>query len=303
MNEPPIRKPLDGFAIFAMVLLCLCWGFQQVAVKAAAPSMNPVLQLGIRSLIGALLVLVFMLLKRDNLSLRDGTLWPGFWVGLLFGGEFLAVSVGLIFTTASHMSVFLYTAPVFTAIGLHAFIHGEHLSFRQWLGVAVAFAGIIIAFSAGLLEESRSAEFTMLGDFLGVVSGALWASTTILIRGTSLSNASPAKTLLYQLVGAAVMLIPIAVVSGQATTIQLTPTLWLSLTFQSVVVAFLSFLAWFWLMTKYLASRLSVFSFLTPLIGVSLGVILLGDPLDVRFVVGSILVLAGIVIVNRRASD
>ena len=303
MSGNDIRKPLDGFAIALMVVLCLCWGFQQVAVKAAAPSMNPVLQLGIRSLVGALLVLGLMIWRRDSLSLRDGTFWPGIAIGLLFGGEFLAVSVGLIFTTASHMSVFLYTAPVFTALGLHYFIRGEHLTRSQWIGVGVAFVGLVVAFSAGLFEESKAAEYTMLGDMLGVASGALWASTTILIRGTALSNASASKTLLYQLAGAAVLLIPIALIAGQAASVTFTTTLWLSLAFQTFIVAFASFLVWFWLMTKYLASRLSVFSFLTPLIGVSLGVILLNDPLDVRFVVGSLLVLAGIVIVNRKPTS
>ncbi len=75
---------------------------------------------------------------------------------------------------------------------------------------------------------------------------------------------------------------------------------WLSLAFQSVIVVFASFLAWFWMLRRYLASRLSVFSFLTPLFGVGFGVLLLGDPVDGRFAGGALCVLVGILLVNLR---
>ena len=74
----------------------------------------------------------------------------------------------------------------------------------------------------------------------------------------------------------------------------------LILFFLAFVVAFLSYLVWFWMLRKYLASRLSVFSFLTPVFGVGFGVLLLDDPLDPRFVAGALLVMAGVVMVNFR---
>lgn len=299
MNAPvPLRKPLDAFAISTMVVLCTIWGFQQVALKMGAPHMTPMLQVGIRCLFSALLVAGLMIWRRDNTSLRDGTLRPGVIVGLLFGAEFLAVSIGLKFTTAGHMAVFLYTAPIFTALGLHCLIKEERLARRQWTGVALAFLGIAVAFSGGLFAPGGS--HMLLGDALGVLGGIFWAATTLGIRTTSLAETSSNKTLLYQLCGAAILLLPIAIARGDLRFVVPTSGLWVNLVFQTLVVAFASYLSWFWLLRKYLASRLSVFSFLTPLFGIAFGIVILHEPVDPRFALGAVLVLSGIAVVNRK---
>jgi drug/metabolite transporter (DMT)-like permease len=296
------RKPLDAFAIGLMMLLCVIWGMQQVAVKAAAPDMGPIMQIGLRSAIAALLVCGLMWWRGSKFSLRDGTFWPGVGAGVLFALEFLCVSIGLQYTTASHMSVFLYTAPVFTVLGLHWFVAGERLRFIQWAGVFAAFAGIAVAFSNGFAEQTRDWKDMLLGDALGVLGGLFWAATTLLIRGSALSEAPPTATLLYQLGSAGVILVAIAAGFGQGTSISTSGILWASLFFQSVLVAFFSYLLWFWMLRRYLASRLSVFSFLTPLFGVGFGVLLLHDPVGMRFAIGAALVLTGVVLTNLRGS-
>jgi drug/metabolite transporter (DMT)-like permease len=295
-----VRKPLDTLAIGLMTMQCVFLGLQQVAVKVAAQGMGPVMQLGLRSAIAALLVAGLMLLRSSAFSLRDGTLWPGLGAGVLFALEFLFIAVGLQYTTASHMSVFLYTAPVFTVLGLHWLVAGERLNFIQWLGVLAAFAGIAVAFSNGFAEQAHDWKEMLLGDALGVLGGLSWAATTLLIRSSALSEAPPTMTLMYQLGSAGIILVAIAALMGQATGISMTGIVWISLVFQSVIVAFLCFLLWFWMLRRYLASRLSVFSFLTPLFGVGFGVLLLHDPVGLRFAVGAALVMTGVVMVNLR---
>ncbi|RJG05747.1 DMT family transporter [Noviherbaspirillum cavernae] len=294
------RQPLDAFAIALMIMLCLLWGMQQVAVKVAAGGMLPVMQIGVRSLVAALCVYALIFVRGGTVSMRDGTFWPGMAVGLLFSLEFFCVAFGLQFTTASHMSVFLYTAPIFTVLGLHWIVPGERLKFSQWIGVLIAFAGIGVAFSNGFSEPSRDWVHVLIGDMLGVAGGALWAATTVLIRRSALSEAPPATTLLYQLGSSGILLIALAALMGQASSISMTGIVWTSLFFQSVIVAFISYLIWFWMLRKYLASRLSAFSFLTPMFGVAFGVLLLNDPLSMRFIVGAALVLIGVVMVNLR---
>ncbi|CAA9228647.1 MAG: Permease of the drug/metabolite transporter (DMT) superfamily [uncultured Chthoniobacterales bacterium] len=293
-----LRKPLDAFASTTMVVLCVCWGLQQVAMKAAAPLMHPTLQIGCRSLLAALLVVGWILARRERFSLGDGTLRAGLLVGVLFGAEFVAVALGVQFTTAGHMTVFLYTAPIFAALGLHCVVEEERLTRRQWLGVAVAFAGIATAFSGSLFAPGGAN--LLVGDALGILAGMLWGATTVVIRASRLSEAAPSKTLLYQLLGAAILLLPLAWWSGELGRVVPSPGLWWNLAFQTVVVGFASFLIWFWLMRTYLASRMSIFSFLTPLFGVAFGVLFLREQLDAAFVVGSILVLVGITCVNLR---
>lgn len=298
------RQAPDALAISLMMLLCLLWGLQQVAVKAAAPGMGPIMQIGLRSSIAALLVCALIWLRGSRISLRDGTFWPGIGAGILFAIEFLCVSAGLQYTTASHMSVFLYTAPIFTVLGLHWLVPGERLRPLQWIGVLAAFAGIAMAFSNGFSETGRDWKDMLLGDALGVLGGIFWAATTVLIRRSALSEAPPTVTLLYQLGSCGIVLIAVAAFAGQASRISMTGIVWTSMIFQSVIIAFASFLLWFWMLRRYLASRILVFSFLTPLFGVGFGILLLHDPVDPRFAAGAAMVLAGVVMVNipeRRA--
>ncbi|PLQ02341.1 DMT family transporter [Cupriavidus pauculus] len=294
------RRPLDSTAIGLMVLLCAAWGLQQVIIKVTAPLMGAVLQAGVRSAIAALLVFAFAAWRGTPLWERDGTLRAGLVAGLLFGAEFFCIFVGLGHTTASRMAVFLYTAPIFTALGLHLFVPGEHLQRSQWTGVALAFLGMVLAFADGIVAASTQSS-TLLGDALGVLAGALWAATTIVVRGSKLSHAPASKTLLYQLAVSAVLLLVMAVAAGQIHRVEVTGFVVASLFYQSVLIAFASYLIWFWLLRQYLASRLSVFSFLTPLFGVAFGVLLMHDQVGVRFALAAVMVLGGIVLVNRKA--
>jgi len=291
------RKALDPAAYALMVLLTALWGFQQVTVKLIAADVSLVMQAAIRSGAALALLLAWAGLRGTRLFERDGTLWPGLAAGLLFGAEFVFIYAGLEHTNASRMSVFIYLAPPLTALGLHFLVRGERLVPGQWLGVAVAFAGIVLAFSEGL-GASRP---TSLGDLFGVIGAALWAATTVLIRATRLARASAAKTLFYQLGVSALTLPLMSVLLNEKGIVAVTPLVVASLVYQGAIVAFASYLAWFWLLTRYLAARLSVLSFLTPMFGVLFGVLFLSEPLSASFALAALLVAAGIVLVNLRS--
>lgn len=291
------RKGLDGFAVATMVVLCAIWGAQQVAIKLAAGDVVPIMQVGLRSGLSAALVLLLMVARGEELSRRDGTLRPGLLAGTLFAVEFLFVAEGLRRTSASHMVVLLYTSPIFTAMGLHATVRAERLRRHQWLGILLAFAGIAVAFAGGWLRGGVSLRM-LGGDALGVLAGASWGATTVVVRGSALSEAAPTKTLLYQLSVGSALLLAAAALSGQAAQVSLTRVAWTSLLFQGVVVSFASYLAWFWLLRRYVVSEVAVFSFLTPLFGVSFGVLVLHEHVDVAFGLGAALVLAGITAVS-----
>ncbi|MFP2960490.1 DMT family transporter [Myxococcus sp. 1LA] len=291
------RKPADGFALATMLVLCCIWGMQQVAVKLAAPHVPSMMQMALRSGIGALLVGLMCWLRGERGLLRRGPWRPGLVVGVLFALEFLFVGEGLRHTHASHMGVFLYTAPVFAALGLHWLVPSERMRRTQWLGIFVAFSGIAVAFGGGWLQGGISLG-VLWGDALGLLGGLAWGATTVAIRVSALSDAPPTQTLLYQLVGGVALLLPVSLLTGQAGPISMAPIAWASLLFQGVIVCFASYLTWFWLLRRYLASNLSVFSFMTPLFGVSAGILVLNEHADGFFAVGAVLVLTGIVIVS-----
>jgi len=290
------RKALDAKAFSLMLGLTVLWGFQQVAIKLTAPDVSLVMQAGLRSVIATALLLAWAQWRGTPLFARDGTLGAGVAAGLLFGGEFIFIYGGLEHTAASRMTVFIYLAPVLTALGLHWLVPGEKLVRTQWAGVLVAFAGIALAFGDAFAAASAS----LLGDFFGLVAALLWAATTVLIRASGLARVSAAKTLFYQLAVSAPMLLAASWLMGEQGVVALSPLALASLAYQGVIVAFASYLVWFWLLTRYLAARLSVFSFLTPLFGVLFGVAILGEPLTPVFAGAALLVGVGIVLVNRR---
>jgi drug/metabolite transporter (DMT)-like permease len=294
-----MRKPLDSMAAAIMVVLCLVWGAQQVAIKAVASEVSPMMQVALRSGIAALLVwIVGRWIVRsqwlDGVWYRSGAV-----VGLLFAAEFVFISEGLRWTTASHMAVFLYAYPLFAAIGLHIRLPEERLNVRQWLGIGLAFTGIAVTFFTprAALEGSPELMQGLIGDALALCGGATWGLTTVAVRTSKLSNAPATQTLFYQLAGACVLLLPLAFMTGQ-NTVALTSAVWGSLVFQTLVVSFASYLIWFWMLKRYLAARLAAMALMTPLFGVLMGVLWLDEQITSSFVFGAVMTMSGLLIVN-----
>ncbi|HUZ64917.1 MAG TPA: DMT family transporter [Acetobacteraceae bacterium] len=297
---PIEAKPaLDPLAVSVMVALCVCWGLNQVAIKVAEAGIPPVLQAGLRSAGAGVLLLCWMRARRIPLLDRDGSLWPGLAVGALFGVEFLLFYVGLDLTTVSRGVVFLYSAPFWVAIGAHLFLPDDRLSPMKLAGLAAAFAGLLLAFADGL--HTTAAHGTLLGDGLCLMSAMLWGATTLVVKGTRLVAIRAEKTLFYQLGVSAVMLLPASLLMGER---GIAHADWLvlgALAYQIVLVAFASYVAWFWLMMRYPASLLSSFSFLAPVLGVGFGALLLGDHVGPTLGAAVALIAGGIYVVNRPA--
>ena len=290
------RKALDATAVSVMILLTALWGFQQVTIKLIALEVSLVMQAAIRSIVATALLVAWARIRGIAVFDRDGTAAAGIAAGLLFAFEFVFIYAGLGYTNASRMSVFVYLAPPLTALGLHFFVRGERLRALQWSGVLIAFIGLVLAFAEGFSSNLN----TFWGDLCGVIAAVLWASTTVLIRATSLTRATATKTLFYQL-GVSALVLPLAsLLLGEKGISAVTPLVLASLAYQGVIVAFASYLAWFWLLTRYLAARLSVLSFLTPLFGMASGVVFLSEPLSAHFALAALLIAAGIALVNLR---
>ncbi|ENU29236.1 hypothetical protein F991_02963 [Acinetobacter sp. CIP-A165] len=292
------RKTLDARASGLMIGLCMIWGLQQVILKMAAPDISPLMQIALRSGLAAILLLPLLCLDKTAELFNRQNLKAGALVAFLFSLEFFLLAQALQWTSASHAVVLLYTAPIFVALGLHWKLPSERLSLLQWSGIALAFIGIVVTFIRGQQGTASLIEQQMLwGDLLALAAGIAWAATTITVRLSSLAQAAVTQTLFYQLAGSFILLFGLAVFLGQAS-IHFTPLVIGSLAFHTLVVSFASFLAWFWLLRNYLASRLGVFSFLTPLFGIVFGMWLLGERIEPNFVLGSILVLIGIMVVS-----
>jgi drug/metabolite transporter (DMT)-like permease len=295
---PDRRTHLDARAVVLLVGCCALWGLNQVAAKAALPEIPPLVQAAARSIGGALLVAAWAHARGMALFTRDGSGPGGLLAGLLFAAEFACIFLGLQFTSASRMVVFIYISPFVVALGMPFIARAERLHAMQWAGLVLAFAGVAWAFAEGFTRPAVG-ERQWLGDTLGVLAGVLWGATTLVIRGSKLASTSAEKTLLYQLAISAVALTAGAMFAGVPVPVSMSALAWASLAFQVVVISFASYLLWFWLVRHYPATRLAAFTLLTPVFGLLFGGALLAEPITARLIVAAVAVAAGIVLVNR----
>jgi len=290
------RNAVDTAAAAIMVWLTFSWGLNYVAAKVSYAGYNPVFVSIARSVLGGLCVFAWCRLRGIKLFEADGTLGAGIVVGVLFGVEFLCLYVGLEYTTVARNTLLVNTMPFWVLIGGH-FLLGEHINARKLAGLILAFCGLAAVFSDGIVAGSDA---TLTGDLLSLGSGILWAATSIVIKRSKLVETSAEKLLLYQLAGAAIvgaLVMPFAGPPIRA--VAALPTL--ALLFQSFYVVAFTYVLWFWLLTRYPASGLSSFAFLSPVFGVLCGAVLLGEPPTIRIFLALGLIAAGLIIVNRSA--
>lgn len=300
MSSPPAytseTRPLDAAAAAIVVVLCLSWGFNQVATKLAIHDIPPLLQGTIRSAVAALIVAGWCRLRGISMFARDGTLLPGLAAGFFFGLEFIFIFQGLSYTTALRATLFIYLAPFFVVLGGRVFLPADKFRASQWFGLLLSFAGMIVAF--GLPTPALDPR-QAIGDLMMVVAAVFWAITTLTIKASALNRAPAEKVMLYQLVVSVPLLGLAALLFGERIMAMPSTLAIGALAYQTVWVVSVTFVIWFALIARYSANRLSVFTFLTPLFGVGAGHFVLGEPLTPAFGAAVALVAAGLVLVNR----
>ena len=303
MNTPERKTHLDAVAISLLLACCLFWGFQQVMVKATLPEVPPVFQAAVRFVGATILLLLWCSWRGISLLPAPGAdprvmLKSGLVAGSLFAGEFAFLYIGLQHTSASRLTVFLYTSPFWVALLVPLFVASEKLRKVQWAGLACAFVAVVFALREGLTTATGS---PWLGDVMGLVAGLMWGLTTVVIRSGPLAKANAEQLLFYQIAVAAVTLPLLSLALGENWRIDLSPFATVSLLVQTVVGAFASYLAWMWMLGRYPATKISVFVFLTPLFALLFGSVWLNEPVTPSLLAAMGLVAVGIVLVNRKA--
>ncbi|WP_372659034.1 DMT family transporter [Hydrogenophaga sp.] len=290
---------LDTLAIVLLVVCCAFWGFQQILIKTTVGEVPPLWQATLRFWGATLLLWLWCRARGVPLFQRDGSLKAGLLAGTLFAGEFAAIYLGLMHTSASRLTVFLYTSPFVVALLLPRVVPSETLRRVQWIGLVMAFVAVAVAFSEGFVQSSPVVG-QWRGDALGLGAGLLWGLTTLTIRSSVLSDASAEKTLFYQVAVTAAVAPLLSLGLGETWSLAYSAQAWGSLGVQTVVGAFASYLTWMWMLRHYPATQMATFTFLTPVFALVFGVVLLGEPLTLQLVLALVGVAVGIVLVNRR---
>lgn len=291
------KEYLDLKAIAILLVLTLLWGLNYPVIKYTTQGISPVFSSAVRSVIASLFGIVYCLRQKEKLFHTDIRLFHGFVVGLLFGLEFACVYFGMLYTDAVRSVLFVYLSPFVVAAGAHFFLKGDRLTFLKTAGLVLAFAGVVVVFW-GKPQAARPA--MLFGDLLEIAAGFFWGATTLYIKKFMAQKVNPINTFLYQLFFSIPILFLVSLVLEPRWIYRIDFPIILSLLFQSIIVAFVSYLIWFRLIHQYSVSRLSAFTFFTPLFGVLFGVLFLDEEFTVSLMIGLPLVSLGIFLVNWR---
>lgn len=295
MEPTSEHQTLDMKAVVILTALCLAWGFNAAAMKVGNMGVDPILGAAIRSLIAALCLGAWM--KIRHIPLFPGSLFDGMMVGLLFGMEFALLFSSLLYTTVASAWILLYSTPFFHTLGAHFFLQGDRITKHKGIGLITAFFGIILLLSKHVVVPSLT---ELLGDLAAMGAALFWAMTTIYIKKRLVGKVSHHHTLFYQTLFSIPILFILSVLFKETTIHHVDLLIIGSFLFQGIAIAFVSYLIWFYLVHAYPVSRLSSFTFLTPVFATISGMICFQDPLTLRLILSLLLVSIGIYVVNRR---
>lgn len=283
--------------VILLVALCLLWGGNMVSIKFSNQGIPPIMAAMTRSIVASLLLWVYARCMGRAVFLDSGDMKHGAAIGGMFGIEFLMLYYGIDLTNASRAIIFLYTQPLWTALGAHFFLSAERLSVTKTIGLILSFAGLVTVFGT---RPMTLGPYYWVGDLLEVGAAALWAATSIYIKRFMLDKPiSHYQTLFAQLFFSIPVLAAGWLLFEWGLPLKLDGLVVGALVYQSVVIAFASYLMWFWMIHRYQVSRLAAFTFLTPISGVILSAVVLKESLTALLLVGLVLVAAGIYLVNR----
>ena len=284
--------------IAVLLVLALIWGAGMAIIKIGSRELAPLFMAGLRSLVAGFCLFIWMKVKGITIFPSKIIVIHGIVIGLFFGAEFGLIYVGLEYTLTSRAYVFLYTAPFFVALEAHFFLEGDRLNIWKVAGLLLAFGGVVILFGVDLGSFSVS---TLAGDLMIIAAGALWASTTVYIKKHLAHRTSPMQILYYQLLFSAPLLFAMSFAFEDPIVSGFSLVTAFSVFYQCIIVAFLSYIAWFELIRRYPVSLLHAFSFFTPILGVFLsGILIMNEFISPVLVAALILVSLGMFLVNHR---
>ena len=292
MRNRPFAELLPGLVFGS---LCFVWGSTWLAIKVGLGSLPPITFAGIRFVIASCLLASYMVAKRIEVPKDAGT-----WRVMLFLSlTQIAVPYALTFwgeqyMTAGLTSLLFATLPFFVVVFAHFMIPGEQLTPRKVLALLVCFVGVTIIFSKELMFSLSS----LFGGIAVIVSaGCAGCANVVGKKYSSLINST--VNLVVQMGVGAILLIATGLVLEHGIQMNFNSTSVFAILYLAIVGSAFGFVALYWLFGRMEVTRTSLFTFITPIVAVLLGWLMLGESIDLNVALGGCLILIGVVLVNQ----
>ena len=195
-------------SVASVVASALVWGTSFAVSKVALASIPPLWLAWLRFVCAAAFLLIWLLIRREDLRLGRREL-----LGMVAGGilgytlNHIFENVGLALSTASDISLMMGIFPVLSLI-VEGLVYHRKFSRTELGGIALSVLGVVLIIGPGaLLGAARTRR--LVGDSLIVLSGICWAFYSLLVKNLAQSS-SPAKTAMFQMLFGSVVLLPLA---------------------------------------------------------------------------------------------
>ncbi len=281
--------------ILGLAIVCLVWGSTWLAIKIGLQTVPPILSASLRFLIAAALLRVLMYHRRTNIS-KD----PKFWrlaiiLSLLsFSIPFSLVYWGQNRIPSSLASILFATFPFCVALFSHLRLPNESMTLAKGLGIVSGFAGIIVIFSGELTLATEFAEWGMAAIVASAIMQA-YALVTLKKEGKGIDVVS---LNFAGMIISGCLLFAFSMAVESFSDLSFGTDAILSILYLSTFGSVLTFVTYFWLVKHVEVVLLSLTAFVTPIIAVLLGTIVLNERLAPQVPIGSALVLSGILLAN-----
>ncbi len=287
------KSNIDTFGALALTSFAFLLAFNQVVIKVTNGGIQPVFFAGLRSLGAILCVYAYMRWRGIGLQWTKGTKRWGAITGAVFAIEFLCLFIALDLTTVGRSGVIFYSMPLWMALLAHFFVAGDRMTVQKSVGLGFALCGV-----AWALLDREGGSANIWGDLAALGAAIGWAVTALLAKASPLNRVKPEMQLFWQVLVSAPILLIAAMFAGDLIR-DLQPIHVLGLAFQIVIVVSAGFIFWLWLLSIYPASGVASFSFLSPVLSVGLGWLLLGEKVGPNLIGALVLVAIGILLINR----
>ena len=288
-------RNLDTFGIAGLCFFSLISGYNQVVMKVVNDGLQPVFCAGLRSLFAAFLILIWLFLTKKRISVEKSLLPAIIFYGLIFGTEFMFLYIALDLTSVIRVTIMFYTMPIWLALMNHFLLENDRLSIGKTAGLFTAIVGVIISVSSSTTAGGFKA--SLIGDVFALIGSIGWAYFAFYSKNSRVNTQSPDTLMFYAFLVSAPMLIILSLFYGDFIR-DLNIIHYAGFSFQ-VLFASIGFIFWVWLFKRYSATTVASFSFLTPIMGIFFGWLLLSEQLSNALFIAGMLVTGGIYLVTR----
>ncbi len=285
---------LNAGAVALSVMITLLWGTNTAALKLVLRGLPPIGAAGIRFGIAAIGVWVWCALTGVQTRPRRGEAGWLLAIAAFFLVQIASFSLGVYWGTASHSIVILHTYPFFVVALAHFLIPNDRATPGRVAGLCAAFAGIVALFASdwGAWHGTQ-----LLGDTVQLLSAVILAGQIVLTKH-ALNRIDSNRIVLWQMALGAPIFLAYSLLFEHLAMARPGATSIAAVAYQGLIIGTLCFTIWTLLIRRHAASRVAIFGFIAPLVGVFLSAFLLHEPLSTPLLVSAALVAVGIVLAN-----